>query len=197
MFVLYPFLFVAFYRLCKKLNPGPVGLWKKMREITKNGGDGPIDPNDDMPYRIMPHVVSCISYDIIDPAEPLPESDEELPPPLGIPELKTDSNPFTGVVQDLPLRRNLKVPESHQGCDGRPTVEENINSNLEYVDLLKNMKKIELIENLKSPKISESNKLEMLNLFDRTHGPAHLPYKENIFGAGLMKDWDFEWDEGI
>jgi hypothetical protein len=174
MFILYPFLFVAFYNFCKKYNPGPVALWKKMKEITKNGGDGPLNPVDDMPYRIMPHVVSCVSC-----VDTFSESKE------------------------LSIRKKLFAKSTtHQGNDERYPVKEKENTTVpiipeketvEYSTMLKNIQRYELLQNLKNSKISESNKLTLLNLFDLTHGEAHLSYKENIFAAGLMKDWDFDF----
>ena len=177
MFVLYPFLFVAFYRFCKKFNPGPVALWKKMREITKNGGDGPLNPNDDMPYRIMPHVISCLStvddIDSIPPEHPIVKKIKPLESSI-----------------ELPIRKKSYSKLEYSGKDETKPYVNRLDD--EYLNILRNMKKYELLKTLENSKISEPNKLEMINLFDKTHGETHVEYKENIRGAGLMKDWDFD-----
>ena len=149
-----------------------------MRTTSKQGG--PLNPIDDMPARIMPHVMSVISSS----DDPAPNKTWNLGNLVGTKDL-------TSTKYIRPFRH---IAKEFQGKDMRPDAA----ADMEDIKLrlLKNMKTLELIHDLKSQRVAKLSKLAKLDEYDRTHGSIKRadPYKKNIHAGGLMSDWEFVMD---
>jgi hypothetical protein len=185
MFVLYPFVIAALYTISNKIG-GPKNIWKHIQGVSKHGG--PLNPIDDIPARIMPHVMSCISDSALDNL-PMPDPSSN---PSNLLKNVVNTKQDDGTQNDLPFRR---IPKKFQGFDMRNVTTTNTDQDIDLkLKLLKNMKTLELIHDLNGPRLSVLKKLEAINLHDRTHGSPHESYKKHMLSGGLMDDWEFSMD---
>lgn len=168
MFLLYPLLIASLYAFYKKFP-------------NRCGRGGPLNPIDDMPARIMPHVMTCISYDDETGLE-VPKA----PTPRPEPNRKSWKQSKTALIQELPFRRKRVLDETMgKDCAHYPDKDE------DYTDLLKNIEKYEMLKILQNPYYSLLDKMDMWRRF-RDDGEQ---YTLNIFSGGLMKDWDKDNEE--
>lgn len=180
MFLLYSAFLVSFYL-----------TYKRMMQNVKPIYGGPTNPLDDMPVRIMPHVLSCVSYD------EEPGQNEYIPDKL--PEnilLKKENVDKTSLlIKDLSYRR---VPKEYQGYDMRFI---NDTTEIDKQPIWWNQQKMNLYLNLNNPKLSLMNKIHLISVFEKIHGWSASngnldadkgKYIPNIFGANLLDEWEFD-----
>jgi hypothetical protein len=178
MFILYPFLFATLYNCVRRL-------------ASSLKYPGPTNPCDDMPARIMPHVMSCISYEENADCPPTPPIEEIV---IKEPPRNAWKQSAKSMAKELPFRRNI----TRNGDDGKDVRLFPLEPDMEI--LADNIEKFRVIK-----------KLEYSMSVSGFHGPSMIPpavkamiksamdedpYRINLFSGGLMKEWD-EPDFGV